>query len=121
MNPVEIFTVGHSNHSLERFLGLLAEHRITAIADVRSAPYSRVNPQFNRETLKAGLAGAGITYVCLGKELGARAADPRFYRNGRVQFRLLAQSPLFLEGLERVRKGAESYRLALLCAEKEPL
>jgi uncharacterized protein (DUF488 family) len=80
-----------------------------------------VNPQFNRETLKAALAGAGITYVYLGKELGARAEDPRFYRNGRVQFRLLAQSPLFLEGLERVRKGAESYRLALLCAEKEPL
>lgn len=121
MNSPEIFTIGHSNHPLGRFLELLRECNITALADVRSAPYSRSNPDFNREFLKAKLAEAGIAYVYLGRELGARPEDPRFYQQGRVQYRILSKSPLFLAGLERVAKGALSYRLALLCAEKEPL
>jgi uncharacterized protein (DUF488 family) len=121
MNTPQIFTIGHSNHSLERFTELLRQHSITAVADVRSAPYSRIHPDFNREPLKANLADTGVAYVYLGKELGARPEDPHFYRQGRVQFRLLSQSPLFRAGLDRVLKGAQTYRLALLCAEKEPL
>jgi uncharacterized protein (DUF488 family) len=121
MNAPEVFTIGHSNHSFEKFSELLREHHIVALADVRSAPYSRSNPDFNREFLKTKLADAGIAYVFLGSELGARPEDPRFYQQGRVQYRMLAQSPLFRAGLDRVIKGAQTYRLALLCAEKEPL
>ena len=69
----EIFTIGHSNHSLERFLELLKQHRIEAVCDVRSSPYSRMNPQFNRENLKQSLREVNITYVFLGRELGARS------------------------------------------------
>ena len=120
MTP-QVLTIGHSNHSLERFVALLRQHSIGAIADVRSAPYSRVNPAYNREPLQASLKKEGIAYVCLGEELGARAKDPALYENGRVQYRKLAQTELFKSGLQRIVRGAESYRLALLCAEKEPL
>lgn len=116
-----VFTIGHSNHALARFLGLLQDHGISAVGDVRSSPYSRMNPDYNREFLKTKLAEAGITYVYLGRELGARPDDPSFYKHGRVQFRALSRSPHFLAGVDRVIKGAQTYRLALLCAEKEPL
>jgi uncharacterized protein (DUF488 family) len=121
MSAVEVFTIGHSNHSFERFSELLRLHNVATVADVRSAPYSRANPDFNREFLKTMLGECGITYAFLGRELGARPEGAQFYQQGRVQYRVLAQSPLFRAGLDRVIKGAESQRLALLCAEKEPL
>jgi uncharacterized protein (DUF488 family) len=116
-----VFTVGHSNHPLEYFIGLLRRHAITALADVRSAPYSRTNPQFNREDLKEAIAAAGISYVFLGKELGARSQDPACYEDGKVRYDRLACTELFRKGLERVREGSEQFRVALMCAEREPL
>jgi uncharacterized protein (DUF488 family) len=80
-----IFTVGHSNHPLDHFIALLQRHDIAAIADVRSKPYSRANPQFNRDELKEALTHTGIVYVFLGKELGARSEDAACYENGKVQ------------------------------------
>jgi uncharacterized protein (DUF488 family) len=80
-----------------------------------------MNPQFNRETLKQALASAGVKYAFIGKELGARSEDRNCYRDGRVQFGLLAQTDLFKQGIERLKSGAQSYRIALMCAEKEPL
>jgi uncharacterized protein (DUF488 family) len=116
-----IYTIGHSTQSIERLIELLKSHSITAICDVRSQPYSRMNPQFNREPLKDALRAAGIKYVFLGKELGARSEDRSCYRNGQVHYDLLAQADLFKHGIDRVKEGARSYRVALLCAEKEPL
>jgi uncharacterized protein (DUF488 family) len=116
-----VFTIGHSTHALERFAALLRLHEITAVGDVRSKPYSRANPQFNRESLKQELKAIGIAYVFLGKELGARSDDPSCYEHGRVQYDRLAMTDQFRRGLDRVREGTKSYRLALMCAEKEPL
>ena len=116
-----VYTIGHSTHSIERLVELLKSYEITALCDVRSQPYSRMNPQFNRETLKQELQAAGIKYVFLGQELGARSDDKSCYRSGRVQYDLLAKTALFRRGIERVREGARSYRVALMCAEKEPL
>ncbi|MGA8768270.1 MAG: DUF488 domain-containing protein [Candidatus Acidiferrales bacterium] len=116
-----VFTIGHSTHPQERFIALLRQHGITALCDVRSAPYSRVNPQFNREELKQALRASGIKYVFLGKELGARSEDPACYEDGKVQYDRLAHTDLFRLGLKRVLKGMKGYRLALMCAEKEPL
>lgn len=117
----ELYTIGHSNHPLERFIELLQRHHITAIGDVRSQPYSRFNPQFNRETLQKELQQHKIAYVYLGKELGARSDDPGCYVGGKVQYSRLAQTDLFQQGLDRLRKGMETYRIALMCAEKDPL
>ncbi|NEV63525.1 DUF488 family protein [Thiorhodococcus minor] len=116
-----LYTIGHSDHALEAFIGLLRQHGLSAIADVRSHPYSRRHPQFNREPLKAALREAGISYVFLGRECGARSEDPDCYAEGRVQYERLAQTALFREGLERIRVGADSYTLALMCAERDPL
>lgn len=116
-----IYTIGHSDHTFERFITLIKQHLITAIADVRSAPYSRIHPQFNKENLAALLEKEGIKYVFLGKELGARPDDSACYENGQVDFGLVANRDEFKSGLERVLKGVDKYRIALLCAEKEPL
>ena len=116
-----VFTIGHSTHARDEFLALLRQHEVTALADVRSAPYSRFNPQFNKRTLEQELGEQGISYVFLGRELGARSDDPSCYENGRVHYPRLARTQLFRSGIERVLRGADEYRVALLCAEKEPL
>ena len=116
-----VYTVGHSNGTAERLLALLERHGITAVADVRSLPYSRFSPQFNREALAGALKNSGLEYVFLGQELGARSGDPACYRDGRAQYALIAESPLFERGIERLLAGMEKFRVAILCAEKEPL
>ena len=116
-----ILTVGHSNHTREFFLDLLIRHHVTALADVRSAPYSRFNPHFDRERLAGTLKASGIEYVYLGDELGGRSDDRSCYEHGRVRYDRLARTPRFRDGLQRIMRGAEEHRVALMCAEKEPL
>lgn len=116
-----LFTIGHSNHSLEAFLALLAHHEITAIADVRSQPLSRRFPCFSKKTLQASLKAAGIEYVFLGRQLGARREERECYIGDVVSFERVAVSPLFATGLARLKEGMQKYRTALMCAEKDPL
>lgn len=105
----EFWTVGHSNHPLDRFLDLLRAAGVTAIADVRSAPYSRRVGHFNREPLHTALAGAGIAYVWLGGALGGRHGDTGPPDDTAVE-----------AALDRLAGGAERYRVALMCAESDP-
>ncbi len=123
MNPTAhaVFTIGHSTHSADVFISLLRVHGVEAVADVRSSPFSRFNPQFNRQSLETSLKQNSIHYVFLGRELGARSDDPSCYEDGRVQYARLAQTPAFQNALDRVIDGAARYRIALMCAEKEPL
>lgn len=91
------------------------------MADIRSDPASRYCPQYDRDPLAAALAAAGVRYVFLGRELGARRDEPECYAGGVARYDLIAGSPLFRRGLERLRRGVEAYRVALVCAEKDPL
>ena len=116
-----LYTIGHSTHTAERLIGFFKIYKITAVVDVRSYPYSRMNPQFNRETFFSLLKVNDINYLFLGKELGARPKDPNSYVDGKVKFDQLAQTELFQEGLNRVIQNMDNYRIALLCAEKDPL
>lgn len=116
-----LFTVGHSAHSLEKFIDLLKQHKIDAIADVRSTPYSRFQPQFNKDFLNRELSARGLKYVGLGKELGARRAERAAYDGQIARYELISQLPLFTSGLARLKEGARRYRIALMCAEKDPL
>lgn len=116
-----LFTIGHSIHPIDKFIALLKQHGVTALADVRSHPYSKHFPQFSKDVLKVTLQQNCITYVFLGKELGARSENPTCYRQGKVQYDLLAKEPLFAQGLERLRQGMQKYQIALMCAEKDPL
>jgi uncharacterized protein (DUF488 family) len=117
----ELYTIGHSTHATETFTGLLSTHSITAICDVRSQPFSKFNPQFNREVIQAELTKNGIAYVFLGKELGPRSDDPACYSEGKAQYNRIAKTDLFQQGLKRIIKGMETYRIALMCAEKDPV
>jgi uncharacterized protein (DUF488 family) len=117
----ELFTIGHSTHSWEKFLELLRQHHIEAVADVRSSPYSQFNPHFNREPFQLALRQQGISYVFLGEELGARRSEPECYVNGRVDYSLIARMPSFIHGLDRLFQGAAKMRVAIMCAEKDPL
>jgi len=117
----ELLTIGHSIHSVESFIELLRRHAINALCDVRSSPYSRYSPQFNRESIKEDVLKHGIAYIYLGAELGPRSSDPSCYENGKVQYQRLAEKEIFQQGLARLRKGIEHYRVALMCAEKDPL
>lgn len=116
-----VYTIGHSNQGLDSFLSILRTHRVTAIADVRSYPYSKMNPHFDRESLADALHADGIAYVFLGKELGARTSDPTCYRDGKVQYELLARTNSFKEGLSRLQLGSAKFRIVVLCAEAEPI
>jgi uncharacterized protein (DUF488 family) len=116
-----VFTIGHSNLELSKFVALLGQHGIQAVADVRSSPYSHYNPQFNREPLDLSLRKQGVRYVFLGAELGARRSEAGCYVNAHADYALIARSPAFKRGLERIIQGAGKRRIALMCAEKDPL
>jgi uncharacterized protein (DUF488 family) len=116
-----LFTIGHSNHSQEKFIELLEHHGITALADVRSAPYSRYLPHFNKQALQAYLPMAEIRYVFLGAELGARPDNPDCYLDGKALYERIAGTDAFRRGIERLLKGLNEHRIALMCAEKDPL
>jgi uncharacterized protein (DUF488 family) len=121
MDGVEVLTVGHSAHGWERFVELLRGAGVTAVADVRTSPHSRRFPQFDRGTLQAALRRDGIAYSFLGAELGGRPKGREHYRDGVADYELMAAAPAFARGLSRVIDGARTYRIALMCAEQEPL
>jgi len=116
-----IFTIGHSDHTMERFVDLLHRNGISAIADVRSMPYSRFAPRFNQDQLNAALKADKIHYVFLGGELGARRSEPECYQDGKARYELIVRTPRFQRGLARLREGSQTGRVAMMCAEKDPL
>jgi uncharacterized protein (DUF488 family) len=116
-----IFTIGHSNHSLETFIDLLKSHKIDVLVDARSKPFSRFLPQFNKVELEKSVKAGGIKHLFLGKELGGRPESSEFYdAEGFVLYSRIAESPLFLEGIERLITGITTYRVALMCGEENP-
>jgi uncharacterized protein (DUF488 family) len=115
-----IFTIGHSTHELEAFVSLLRQHGVEVIADVRSQPFSRL-PEYNRDVLDAALRREGFRYVPLNRELGARRDERDCYVDGQAVYERVARLPLFQDGLERLVRGAQQHRIAIMCAEKEPL
>lgn len=117
-----VFTIGHSTHEMEAFTGLLNKHGINCLIDVRSTPYSRVAPQFNKESLSASLKEAGILYTHFEKEFGARYTKPSLLdEEGKVDFDKVRASAEFRQGVQRLRKALElGYTVALMCSEGNP-
>ena len=115
-----VYTIGHSNHAMVRFADLLQGARIACVADVRSVPFSRRNPQFSQKALAAALKDGGIDYWFLGDALGARPKDPALYDNGHVSFPRIAQSAAFRDAVDVLIERAGAQRIAIMCAEKDP-
>ena len=116
-----LYTIGHSNHSIDEFVSLLKQHGITAVADVRSAPYSRYCPWFNKDQLAAALRLARIEYLFFGAELGARPQGSACLVNGQTSFQKISETSDFRDGLNRLVEAGQKHRVALMCAEKDPL
>jgi len=107
---LRIWTIGHSNRSIEVFLELLREHSIQVLADIRSFPTSKIE-HFKREEMECWLPENGIEYVWLGKELGG-------YRKGGYKRHM--RTKLFREGVKKLLEIAKQKRTCIMCMEKNP-
>jgi len=117
----QLFTIGHSSHTPEHFIGLLQQHRIEVLVDTRSAPYSRYSPQFDREALRDAVIAAGIKYLYLGDVVGGRPKDESHYdEHGRARYAAMGKNEEFLSGIARLERGADEFRVALMCSEEDP-
>jgi len=115
------FTIGHSNHAIEAWLALLAQHGVEVVVDARGSPYSKYVPQFDTELMRHSLERAGIRYLFLGAELGGRPANPAYYDDkGRVLYSRLRNDAHFRAAIARLESGMERFRVALVCGEEDP-
>ncbi len=128
---IKLFTIGHSNQPLEKFIQLLEDNSIMTLVDVRTAPYSRYSPQFNKENLDAALREHDIQYAFAGKYLGGRPADPNCYKSRRlpdenadylheVDYPEVMKREWFIKGIERLLEMADEQTTAILCSEENP-
>lgn len=116
-----IWTIGHSNHPFDRFAELLGGQGVEFVVDVRSYPYSRIAPQFNREELDVALDRLGVRYLFLGEELGGRPSREEEYdEQGHARYDRMAERPVFRDAIERLLRGSRERRLALLCSGGQP-
>jgi uncharacterized protein (DUF488 family) len=116
-----IYTIGHSNHTLEHFLKLLQTYQIEVLVDIRSHPYSGYSPQFNAFALQATVIEAGIRYLFLGKELGGQPSGEQFYdADGHVLYSRVADSPFFQSAISKLEDEVLQSRMALMCSEENP-
>lgn len=131
LQSMRIYTIGHSNLAIDPFINLLKRYEITTLVDVRTSPYSRYSPQFNRETLAQSLAEHGIAYVFGGDQLGGRPADPTCYKHGRVpepetdylhevDYRAVMDRPWFAKGVARMLAYCATGPTVILCSEARP-
>lgn len=116
-----LYTIGHSTQSIEEFTELLLKYHVEAIADVRSGPYSKMFPWFNRKELAKSLQAVGIKYVFLGEELGARRDEPCCYIGTRADYDLISKCEAFQKGIKRLENGIQNLKISLMCAEKDPI
>jgi len=128
---MKLFTIGHSNHTLSKLVGLLDERGIVNLIDVRTDPYSRYNQQFNKETLEYELPRHNIRYLFMGKVLGGRPDDPMLYKHrapgsGEVDFLhevdypQIMQRPWFQQGIQELLDLADLDNTVIMCSEEDP-
>jgi uncharacterized protein (DUF488 family) len=117
----DLLTIGHSNLPAERFMALVQDAGVTAIADVRSVPFSRRFPWFSGPKLAAQLQGAEIAYLPFGDALGGRPRDPALYCDGVADYEKMAAATQFRASLDRLGEAIGRFRLCVMCAEREPL
>jgi uncharacterized protein (DUF488 family) len=121
-NGPVVYTIGHSIHSLEKLISLLTANRIEVLVDIRSEPYSRKVPHFNKDNLEEEIKKSGSKYLFSGKELGGRPTKRQYYdQEGFVLYSKIAESPDFTSGLERVLNGIGKFRVVLMCSEENPM
>jgi len=116
-----VWTVGHSNHGFDDFARLVLGEQIEFLIDVRSFPYSRYAPHFNRDELEAAMTQCGVRYLFFGEELGGRPTSEDHYdSDGHALYEPMSEEEPFTTAVERLIEGARHHRIALVCSEGEP-
>jgi uncharacterized protein (DUF488 family) len=126
-----IYTIGHGNRTENEFMNLLRENNITQLVDVRTSPYSRYNPQFNKENLEFFLKGNNIQYIFKGKQLGGRPTDPTCYKSHKlpegeadylheVDYPAIMKKDWFIKGIDHLLDLAQEGTTAIMCSEEDP-
>ena len=120
---MEIYTVGHSNYTVERLIDMLKHYNINCVVDIRGTPYSKYNIQFDKETIRYTLSKAGFIYIYMAKELAAKRINKQSYKEeGYSDFEKVIKENEFIEGIERLKNGCnKGYKIALLGAMQEPI
>jgi len=116
-----IFTIGHSNHDISDFINLLLANQIELVIDVRSAPYSKLYPHFNRNPLEVSLTKNSIKYIFLGDSVGGRSNNIKDYSKGRVMYKKIAEKKEYISSINTIIQNSSKYKIVLMCSEKEPL
>lgn len=120
-SPLTLWTVGHSNHEFGGFAPLLRSEEIEFLVDVRSFPYSRFAPHFNREELEASIGRLGLRYLFLGAELGGRpTSEDQYDAEGHALYGPMSEKVSFKAAIDRLIAGARRHRIALVCSEGDP-
>ena len=128
---MKLYTIGHSNHGIDKFIHLLENNSITTLVDVRTAPYSRYNSHFNRENLEFFLPQRGMQYVYAGKYLGGRPPDPACYKSRvlpregidylhEVDYPEVMKRDWFVQGIRRLLEMVDEHTTAIMCSEENP-
>lgn len=122
MTESTIYSIGHGNKKIEDFIDELKLYDILYLLDIRSKPFSKWNPQFNRAALELELKNHGITYVFVGDKLGGLPDDRTCYdRDGKVVYDLIKEKDFFKDGLKRlISANDKQIRIAIMCSEAKP-
>ena len=121
-NNTQIFTIGYGNRQLYDFIRLLKENRIQAVIDIRSKPFSRFRPEFNKTSLSASLQEAGIKYGFKGDELGGKPKNQYLYTDQKLDYTKVRKTLCYQQGLDYLEKGIElNFSLAIMCSELDYL
>ena len=120
---MDIYTIGHSNYTMERLIDMLEYYNINCVVDIRGTPYSKYNIQFDKEAIRYTLTNAGFVYIYMGKELAAKRIRKNSYNNeGYSNFEEVIKEEEFKRGVERLKNGCEKgYKIILLGAMQDPI
>ena len=122
MEDSTIYSIGHGNKKIEEFIDKLKSFDIRYLMDIRSKPYSKWNPQYNKSSLESALKDQDISYLFVGDALGGLPEDNSCYdHHGKVVYDLIKEKDFFKKGIERIVKANErAIRLAIMCSEAKP-
>ncbi|MGO0979405.1 DUF488 domain-containing protein [Clostridioides difficile] len=120
---MEIFAIGHSNYPYDKLINMIKKYDINCVVGIRETPYSKYNIQYNKEAFNESLRNSGFLYIYMGKEFGAKRTNKDVYtQEGYADFEKVAKEDIFLNGIERLKKGCQmGYRIVLLGAMQEPI